>query len=456
MDNLALFELFSKEIHNVKLPAILSPAPQRRTKSISKTSDSKFILSNSIDETFTLRLNKSPNFQHKRMFDFNKVLPVELELRKAIRSIISHKPKVKRLINRKHTTNLGIYTMKNYEESDVSNFIKAMFSHEPSQFRRVGLTAEPKAMDLRAAEKILQDAKKIIKHGVMKKSNQQEHKTLVENFWKQNISKEEFVRWDVFEEGLLAFFENFMVCNCGVIRKVNWKELFQKMFERFGNQSESFEMWPKGKGKRDGGVYTVVGFFNFAGFVGDGSLHKAIIGCIEDLPFYIENLRKGSTYKYACGCYYKGEWKDGKREGNGTLELCSGESFFGNFISGLRQEFGTFKGKGYYYKGDFKKDKFHGYGVLKFPDNSYFDGIWVKSQFFKGKFDFGNGDIYEGEWFNNEFEGRGKLTLSDGTIKKGIWRNSKLCGDGYIRNPCGTIQKGFFLDDVIQSDDQRQ
>ena len=457
MKNLALYELLSSsDMSKTKLPVLISPLSQRRTKSISKTSDTRFVLSNSIDETFPSHFSRSPNFNRKAILSNKKDLPIELELRKAIRNIISHKPKVKSLPKRKATTNLGIYTIRNYVESDTTSFIKAMFSHEPSPFRKVGLTAEPKAMDLRAAEKILQDAKKIIKHGVMKKMGQYEHKTLIENFWKQHISKEETVRWDIFEEGLLAFFENFMVCNYGVLRKVNWKELFRKMMSKVGVDSGNFQIWPQGKGKGEVELVKVVEFSSFAGFVSDGTLHKALVGCIEELPYYIENLRKGAVYNYTCGCYYKGEWKDGRREGNGAFELCSGETYFGNFIRGLREEFGAFKGQGYIYKGDFKKDKFHGYGVLNFPDGSVFDGLWNKSQFFKGKFDFGDGNYYTGEWYNQEFEGRGKLILSDGTIKKGMWRNSKLCGDARIKNSDGTMEKGFYIDDVLQTDDKRQ
>jgi hypothetical protein len=343
--------------------------------------------------------------------------------------------------------------MKNIEEQDINNFVKAIFSHEPSPFRKLGLTAEPKTLDLRAAEKILQEAKKIIRHGVMKKNDQYESKTQIEDFWKNHISKEENVRWDIFEEGLLSFIENFMVSNHGVLRKINWKAMLGKIYSSIAVESTEVEIWPPGKGHQELILTKVAKFTDFAIFVAQGRLQKILMTCIEELPFYIENLR-GNAYDYVCGCHYKGEWKDGKREGNGIFEMCSGESFFGNFFQGLRQEFGTFKGNGFLYKGDFKKDKFHGYGILKFPNGNSYDGMWIKHRFLKGKFLFHDQSFYVGDWNAQEFEGRGKLVVFDGTVKKGMWRAGKLCGDGSVKGCDGRVLRGFFLDDALQSEYQ--
>lgn len=466
MDSLSIYDLFPKEESQIHLPVLISPSPCRRTKSICKNNESRFILSNSIDESFPRSQPRSPLstkcplsplayyppvVKKASTLKYSIEEPMEIEMRRAIKTIISQKPKIHRIVQKKTLASSSLYAMRNSEEADIGNFVKAIFSHEPSPYRKMGLTAEPKTLDLRAAEKILQEAKKIIKHGVLKKSNQQEGTNLIEEFWRTHISKEEFIRWDVFEESFLSFIENFMVSNYGVLRKLNWKSMFFKIHSKISKQTTDFEIWPPSKCQVPKITSSVVNFLDFASFVVDGSLCKLLLSCLEDMPYYIENLRKGQVYQYICGCFYKGEWKDGKREGNGVFELCSGEKYFGGFVRGLRQEFGAFSGHGFEYKGEFKKDKFNGYGKIKFPDSSSFDGIWVKHRFLKGKFFFCDGSVYNGEWNQQEFEGRGKLVMIGGNERKGMWRRSKLCGDGAVKDE-GRVVKGFYLDDVLQTE----
>ena len=67
-------------------------------------------------------------------------------------------------------------------ENDIKTFIQSIFSHEPSPYRKIGITSEPGALDIRAGEKILQEAKKIIKNGVFKKTNDKESVSSIEEF----------------------------------------------------------------------------------------------------------------------------------------------------------------------------------------------------------------------------------------------------------------------------------
>ena len=104
------------------------------------------------------------------------------ELSIAIKNLTSlKKPKKKKTIVKKYSM-LSSMLSRNAEENDIHGFILSMFSHEPSPFRKMGLTSEPEAIDLRAADKILQEAKKIIKHGIVKKNNQQGNITQIEEF----------------------------------------------------------------------------------------------------------------------------------------------------------------------------------------------------------------------------------------------------------------------------------
>lgn len=447
---------YSKDSGTPRLPILFTPSPHRRTHSISKNSESRYILSNSIDEPIFLSEIRHAKMTHKpkAAHSIHKSLIIN-ELNLALKHIITNKkPKIIRSPKRKLTVYMSHFG-KNTEEHDINGFVQAFFTHEPSPYRKAGLTSQPEALDLRAADKILQDAKRIIKHGVAKKSTQYEKVTLIEEFWKNQISREKTVRWDVFEEGLLMFLETFMVCNYGSLRKLNWKTLFTLLYNRISSECEDFSMWPVSPSK----IYPpkcftrVVKFSTFTSFVANSEINKLMFACIEDLPFYIENLRKSLIYKFSCGCYYKGEWKDGRREGNGTMNFCSGDQYIGNFNRGLREEYGKLKGSSYLYTGDFKRDKFNGYGKMVFPDNSSYEGLWMKNDFSSGKYDFADGTSYTGEWYNFCFQGKGKLMMADGSRKKGTWRNSKLCGEGSIKLPDSTVIRGFFDDDVLQGKD---
>lgn len=68
------------------------------------------------------------------------------------------------------------------EDTELGNFIQAMFSNEPSPFRKSELLIEPESIDIRAAEKLLQEANKIVKNGIKKKRGQQEIGGAIEEF----------------------------------------------------------------------------------------------------------------------------------------------------------------------------------------------------------------------------------------------------------------------------------
>ena len=438
-----------------RLPVLVSPTPHKRTQSISKNTEGRFILSNSIEEDL-IKINPRLIYkQHKpRLLKSLNSTPMCDELSIAIKNLTSlKKPKKKKTIVKKYSM-LSSMLSRNAEENDIHGFILSMFSHEPSPFRKMGLTSEPEAIDLRAADKILQEAKKIIKHGIVKKNNQQGNITQIEEFWKNQISHEKDVRWDIFEEGLLVFLESFMICNYGALRKLNWKTLLKKLYHKLSVEVNDYFLWPSSPSMPNppNNTIKIVSYSNFAYFVSSGDLDKTMLASLEELPSYIENLRKGHTYTYSCGCIYKGEWKDGRKEGNGVLDLCTGDSYSGTFNRSYREDYGTFNGDRYLYKGDFKRDKFHGYGKMKFPDRSTYEGLWVKNYFNNGTFDFGEGSTYTGEWVGYSYEGKGVLTLSNGTVKKGMWRNGKLCGEGKIKYSDDTIIKGFFIDDILQSE----
>ena len=60
---------------------------------------------------------------------------------------------------------------------------------------------------------------------------------------------------------------------------------------------------------------------------------------------------------------YNGEWKNGKKEGQGVLNLVNGEK----------------------YTGEFKEDEFDGQGMMHFSNGKKMGGIWKKGDLIEKK-----------------------------------------------------------------------
>ncbi len=109
-------------------------------------------------------------------------------------------------------------------------------------------------------------------------------------------------------------------------------------------------------------------------------------------------------YEYIDGSVYDGEWRDGKRHGQGEYQDDYG-SYDGAWIDDKQHGKGTYKqNDGVIYVGDFVNNRLEGKGTLTKPD----------------------GSIYVGEFKNGKLHGNGTMTYSDGTITGGIWIKGKL------------------------------
>ena len=91
-------------------------------------------------------------------------------------------------------------------------------------------------------------------------------------------------------------------------------------------------------------------------------------------PLFGQPNKTGVLYIWENGSSYKGEWKDGKKHGQGKFT------------------YGKGKGKGDEYVGEFK--------------SGYRNG--------QGKYFWSNGDKYEGEFKDDKPNGQGTYTWSDG------------------------------------------
>ena len=149
------------------------------------------------------------------------------------------------------------------------------------------------------------------------------------------------------------------------------------------------------------------------------------VKCINETHYkwykgeYKEGKYNGQgTFNYPFGTIYEGEWKDGKKHGQGTLTSHSGDKYVGEFKGGKRNGKGVFtfgKGKwaGDKYVGKFKEGVYHG----------------------KGKYTWSDGKKYVGEFKDGVYHGKGTLTSKDGGKFVGEWKDDKEWnGNNYNKN----------------------
>lgn len=113
------------------------------------------------------------------------------------------------------------------------------------------------------------------------------------------------------------------------------------------------------------------------------------------------------TIHYDYGVY-SGEWKDGDKNGTGTMTWSDGDVYEGDFLSGTM------------------------HGV--------------------GKFTWANGDVYVGEWKGGTMSGKGKLTWGNKCeYYEGEFSNGERHGKGIYRNPNGNLFEETFLNGERQT-----
>ena len=132
----------------------------------------------------------------------------------------------------------------------------------------------------------------------------------------------------------------------------------------------------------------------------EGSLNKEITK---------EMLKDGytgqGTYTVNNGDNYVGEYKDGKKHGQGTL-TCAGTKYVGEWKDGKKHGQGTYTN--YYgdkYVGEWKDGKEHGTMI------------------------YDNGAKYVGGWLVGLPNGQGTFTYADGTVKEGLWKDGEFIGE---------------------------
>ena len=152
---------------------------------------------------------------------------------------------------------------------------------------------------------------------------------------------------------------------------------------------------------------------------------------------------------------YEGDWRDGKKngEGKGVFDLGGHnevEIYEGSWKDDMRHGYGKLSSSliGFVYEGDWKDDKVHGYGKMiyrQWNDGVDFDDDFTNEANWVVKCTF------EGIWKNNRKDGYGKYTSSNGEVIEGTWVAGVLQGNNKQTLPNGDSYIGDF-DIIIEED----
>jgi|LGOV01.1.fsa_nt_gb hypothetical protein len=150
-------------------------------------------------------------------------------------------------------------------------------------------------------------------------------------------------------------------------------------------------------------------------------------------------------YVYDNG-YYKGFFKDGKKNDYGFYSWNNGDFYFGNWNDNSRNGYGEYFWKnGSDYIGEWKNGAITGYGIKKESDKTYKRGIW-NNNVLKVKYNFYSNSTSKGCTIGNCNNGYGKYVWKNGDSYTGFFVNNKRIMGNY-QYASGIIYQGQFATD---------
>ena len=173
--------------------------------------------------------------------------------------------------------------------------------------------------------------------------------------------------------------------------------------------------------------------------------------------FWIQGKANGiGKMTYRDGSIHEGDWKNGKREGKGTLtrnKIFAGADGGYSKMVGVWEK-GSMMGqgeltdfKGNVYTGDIVDGRPHGHGTKrmgKFDASKFYIGAWERGV----KHGYGvmeeNGEKYLGLWKDDVRQGPGCVVNVDGIFYQGNFLNNKLMGTGIMVFDDGAKYEGEF------------
>lgn len=161
-------------------------------------------------------------------------------------------------------------------------------------------------------------------------------------------------------------------------------------------------------------------------------------------------IKDGYTeIKYDSGNVYKGNFKDGKREGHGVFY-----SIFGNVYDGEWSQ-NVFSGRGTLMysmgdkcEGEFKHWQLNGMGTIFYGKNSSRNGDRFVGHFRNdtmsgyGVYYYANGGRYEGNYENDKRNGKGTMWYKDSSKYEGNFKDDLRSGEGTLYSKSGSKYTG--------------
>jgi len=132
-----------------------------------------------------------------------------------------------------------------------------------------------------------------------------------------------------------------------------------------------------------------------------------------------------SSYTFPNGGEYVGEWRDGKRHGQGTHTWPDGTRYVGEFRDEKYHGQGTYTWRdGTKYVGEFRDHKKNGQGTYTWADGRKYVGEYRNGKRHgQGTYTWPEGHKYVGEYRNGKRHGQGTYTGPDGGVSEGVWKN---------------------------------
>jgi len=163
---------------------------------------------------------------------------------------------------------------------------------------------------------------------------------------------------------------------------------------------------------------------------------------------WAEDLFHGQgTYTWPNGDRFVGTFAKGMRDGKGVFSWTNSQRFEGGYKEGKRSGRGKMLfPNGEVYEGEFLEDRFHGGGTYTFSDGSIYDGLFENGVIQgEGKYIYSNGRIYEGEFQEGKRNGEGRMVFPNGELYEGAWQSDEYHGKGYYRWSSGDWYRGDWV-----------
>ncbi len=200
----------------------------------------------------------------------------------------------------------------------------------------------------------------------------------------------------------------------------------------------------------NGGIY--VGEFKDGKRHGQGT-HKYGAGGEYEGEFRDDKRNGQGIHNYLNGNKYVGEFKEDKRHGLGSFyhladNQFKGDKFVGNYKDDLPNGHGTYiRISGEIHEGEYKNNKLNGLGILTFANGNKYVGEFKEGKRNgQGTFTYANGDKYVGEWKDDWGNGQGTKTFINGDIYVGQFADGKRNGRGTFTYANGKKYFGEFKD----------